>query len=102
MPTLFTRIIDGEIPGGTVFVPTRESVAPGANVVVSVVHPLTQESFPFEGTARRPDAGGARGVDVRLVELTPEGRAALVDFKDSVMLVDDYDIEVLEAPRVGR
>ena len=65
-----------------------------------VVHPLAQESFPLEGTARRPDATGARGVDVRLVELTAEGRAALVAFRDSVMVVDDYDIEILEAPQV--
>jgi len=94
------KLIDDEIPGGTVFVPTQAAVAPGANVVVRMVHPLAQESFPLEGTARRPDATAARGVDVRLVDLTDEGRAALVAFRDSVMVVDDYDIEVLEAPQV--
>ncbi len=94
------KLIDDEIPGGTVFVPTDAAVDPGANVVVRLVHPLAQESFPLEGTARRPDVAAARGVDVRLVALTPEGRAALVAFRDSVMVVDDYDIEILEAPQV--
>ena len=94
------RLIDEEIPGGTVFVPTDQAVSPGTNVVVRVVHPLAQESFPLEGTVRRPDETTARGVGVRLVDLTAEARAALADFRDSVMLVDDYDIEVLEAPQV--
>jgi hypothetical protein len=96
------QLVGDEIPGGTVFVPTDVAVSPGTNVVVRVVHPLAQESFPLEGTTRRPDGTTARGVDVRLVELTAEGRAALADFRDSVMVVDDYDIEVLEAPQVGR
>jgi hypothetical protein len=94
------KLIDEEIPGGTVFVPTQTAVAPGANVVVQLVHPLSEEWFPLEGTVRRPDATAARGVDVRLVELTDEGRAALAAFRDSMMVVDDYDIEVLEAPQV--
>jgi hypothetical protein len=93
-------LVDDEIPGGTVFVPTEAAVAPGANVVVRLVHPLAQESFPLEGSARRPDATAGRGVDVRLVELSAEGRKALVAFRDSVMLVDDYDIEILDAPQV--
>jgi hypothetical protein len=95
------KLIDLEIPGGTVFVPTDVAVTPGTNVIVRVVHPLAQDSFPLEGTARRPD-GRARGIDVRLVELTAEARTALADFRDSVMVVDDYDIEVLEAPSVRR
>jgi hypothetical protein len=94
-------LVGQEIPGGTLFVPSAAAVAPGASVVVRVVHPLAQESFPLEGTARRPDGDAAQGVDVRLVELTAEGREALVAFRDSVMVVDDYDIEVLEAPEVG-
>jgi hypothetical protein len=96
------KLVDLEIPGGTVFVPTDVAVSPGTNVIVRVMHPLlVEESFPLEGTARRPD-GKARGVDVRLVELTAEARTALADFRDSVMVVDDYDIEVLEAPQVRR
>ena len=103
-PTIeqFGKLVDEEIPGGTVFVPTDVAVTPGANVVVRLVHPLAQESFPLSGTARRPDATTAQGVDVRLAELTAEGRAALVAFRDSVMVVDDYDIEILDAPTVGR
>ncbi len=54
------------------------------------------------GTVRRPDATVSNGVDVGLAELTHEARAALAEFKDSVMLLSDYDIEVIDAPTVGR
>lgn len=99
---VFEALMSDEIPGGTVFVATDAAVPPGANVVVRVVHPLTQERFPLTGTARRPDETTARGVDVRLAELTTEARAALADFKDSVMVLSEYDIEILDAPKVGR
>ncbi len=98
----FDAVIDGEIPHGTLFVPTDAFVPPGANVIVRLVHPLSQEWFPLAGTARRPDGAVMNGVDVRLTELTREALAALAEFRDSVMLLSDYDIEVLEAPTVGR
>jgi hypothetical protein len=101
-PGELDRLIDQTIPTGTLFVPTDMAVVPGANVSVRMIHPMTLDVFPLPGTARRQEGATTRGVDVTLAPLTGEVRAALLEFRDAAMILEDYDIEILEAPTLGR
>jgi hypothetical protein len=93
-------LVRGDIPGGAVFVPLA-SGTPGTNVTVQLVHPITESAFPLEGVVKRPGTGGhPGGVTVGLSPLTDQSRVELQEMVDSVVVLEDYDIELFEEPSV--
>jgi hypothetical protein len=97
-----TRIVNEDIPSGTLFIATRTSVVLGANVCVKLVHPITQDVFPLEGVVRRRGAGAEPGVLVGLARLSMDVRVGLQELVNSVVVVEDYDVELYEEPSVKR
>jgi hypothetical protein len=94
------RIVTEEIPTGTIFIQTSTSVVLGANVCVQLVHPITAEAFPLEGVVRRRGAGAQPGVLIGLAKLPMDARVGLQELLDSVVVLEDYDIELYEEPSV--
>jgi hypothetical protein len=88
------ELVEGQILHGALFVPTDMAIVVGATVNVQLLHPITGDEFPLEGVVRRRDAAPA-GVHVELTGLTEEIREGLQEFVDSVVVVADYDVEVL-------
>jgi hypothetical protein len=100
------RIVQQDIAQGTLFVPSASPVTPGANVTVQLVHPVTEAVFPLEGVVKRPGAGphaaGRSGVAIGLSPLSDPARKELQEMADSVVVVEDYDVELFEQPSVSR
>jgi hypothetical protein len=92
------RIVRDEIPTGNVFIPTASAVTPGANVTVQLLHPITQSVFAMEGVAKRRGPGVQEGVLVALSAMSPERLVELQEMADSVVVVEDYDIELYDEP----
>jgi len=92
------RIVRQEIPGGTVFVPTQAPVTPGANVTIQLLHPVTQTVFALDGIVRRQRPDGYAGVFVGVAPLSHERNVELLEMADSVVVIDDYDIELYAEP----
>ncbi len=92
------RIIREDIPAGTLFIPTATSVVLGANVSVKLVHPITRDVVPLEGIVRRRGAGAQAGVLVGLAKLSMDVRVGLQELLDSVVVLEDYDVELYEEP----
>ncbi len=90
------RIIREDIPGGAIFIPGAAPIAPGTNVTLQLVHPVTEASFALEGVVRRRGADVREGVLVGITPLTYERRIELTEMGDSVVVLDDYDIELYE------
>jgi hypothetical protein len=93
------QIVREQVPSGTVYVPTETPVTPGANVVIQLLHPVTQAVFAIDGVVKR------RGADipeeyavVGIAPLSPDRAAALEEMANSVLVIEDYDIELYEEP----
>jgi len=94
------RIIAEDIPACTLFVPTATSVVLGANIRVRLVHPITLDFVPLEGVVRRRGAGTQGGVLVGLSKLPMDARVALREMADSVVVLEDYDVELFDETSV--
>jgi hypothetical protein len=97
------HILDAEVPGGVLAVPSTEAVPAGANVTVRLVHPVTQDVVVLPGIVRRRGEE-ARPLDHVLVNLLPvpdELQKALAELADSVVVLEDYDIELFEEPELA-
>lgn len=93
------RIIRDEIRAGTVFVPSATVIAPGTNVTLQLLHPITQAVFPLEGVVRRRGPYVREGVlVVGVAPLTHERDVELTEMADSVLVLEDYDIELYDEP----
>ena len=94
------RIVREEIPSGSVFIATASPITAGANVTVQLLHPITQAVFALEGIVRRrgPGARAQDGVVVGVAPLSPERSVELSEMADSVVVLEDYDIELYDEP----
>ena len=92
------RIVRDEVPSGAVFIPTATPLTPGSNVTIELLHPVTQAVFAIEGVVRRRGPGVQEGVVVGVAPLSPERSAALTEMADSVVVIEDYDIELYDEP----
>jgi hypothetical protein len=94
------RIVREEIPTGTVFVPKAAAVTAGANVKIQLLHPVTQAVFAIDAIARRrgSDPRDHDGVVVSVPPLTKEKLAELNEMADSVVVLEDYDVELYDEP----
>lgn len=90
------RIINEEIPTGTLVIPTAAPTVLGANVRVEIVHPITDDVVPLEGVIRRRGAGAQAVVMVGLAKISMDLRIALQELLDSVVVLDEYDVELYE------
>jgi PilZ domain len=95
------RIVKEEVPLGLVFVPTDGPVTPGANVTIQLLHPVTQAVFALEGVVKRPRPGAQQGAVVAIAPLSHERRVELSEMADSVVVVEDYDVELYEEPALS-
>lgn len=95
-----------DIHAGTVFVPWTSPVTPGANITIQLVHPLTQAIFPLDGVVKRPGTAphrpGEEGVSVGLSPLSDQARVELQEMADSVVIVEEYDVELFDDPTVSQ
>jgi hypothetical protein len=96
------RIIRLDMGRGSVFVPSAKPVTPGTNVTVMLVHPVTQAVFPLDGVVRRRGAEVRDGIVVGVAPLTPERVQELTEMADSVLVVEDYDVELYDEPVLRR
>ncbi len=93
------RIVRKDVPNGSVLIPTETPVTPGANVTIQLLHPVTQTVFAIDGVVRRRGADVPDGVAVVGVPpLLPERSRELIEMADSVVVVEDYDIELYDEP----
>lgn len=93
------ELIEREIPQGHVLIPTTAKVAPGLNVTVRLVHPITEDVFALPGVVRRRgEARSGDGVLVALEPLSPDVLAGLTEMAESVVVLEDYDVELYEEP----
>jgi hypothetical protein len=93
------QIVNEQVPTGTVFVPTTIPVTPGANVIIQLLHPVTQVVFALEGVVRRRGADIPEGwAVVGITPLTRERTLALTEMADSVVVIEDYDVELYDEP----
>ena len=97
-----TRVVTEDNPSGTLFVATRTQVVLGANVCVQIVHPITRDVFPLEGVVRRRGAGAEPGVLIGIGKLPMDVRVGLQELVDSVVVIEDYDVELYEEPSLTR
>lgn len=89
-------LVDQQVRKGALFVPTAMAIVVGASINVQLMHPVTGDEFPLEGVVRRREQGSRPGVHVELTPLGPETSAGLDEFLDSVLVVADYDVEILD------
>lgn len=100
-PEKLARLVESQILQGTLFVPTKVALVVGAHVTVQLAHPLLlEETFPLEGTVRRRETAPEAGVMVELTYLPPEVRQGLEEFMTSVLVVEEYDVDIFAAPSV--
>jgi len=92
------ELVEGQVLGGALFVPTEVAIVVGATLNVQLLHPITGDVFPLEGVVKRRVTAPLPGVHVALTGLTDEIRGGLQEFVDSVLVVADYDVELLEPP----
>lgn len=93
------RIVRDEIPTGMLYIASATPFTPGANVTVQLLHPVTQAVFALEGSVRRRGADIPEGyVVVALAPLTGARSTELAEMADSVVVVEDYDIELYDEP----
>jgi hypothetical protein len=94
------HIVREEIPSGTVFIPNAAAVTPGANVKIQLLHPVTQAVFALDAVVRRPgaDARARDGVAVTVPPLSKERSVELNEMADSVIVLEDYDVELYDEP----
>jgi Tfp pilus assembly protein PilZ len=95
-------IVGMEVLNGSLFVPTELGLMVGANVNVQLVHPLSEQVFPLLGNVIGRKTTGVRGVDVAFAPISSETREGLLEFVDSVLLIQEYDIDVLTGPLLAR
>jgi hypothetical protein len=100
------RIIREDVPKATLFVPSASQVTPGANVTIQLVHPVTEAVFPLEGVVKRPGtvphAGAEAGIAIGLSPLAERAMVELQEMADSVVVVEDYDVELFDEPTVSK
>jgi hypothetical protein len=96
------RIVREEVPSGSILVADAKPIAPGTNVTLQLVHPVTEASFALEGVVRRRGADAREGVLVGLTPLTYERRVELSEMAESVVVLEDYDIELYEEPVLSK
>jgi len=94
------RIVREEIPTGTVFIPNAAAVTAGANVKIQLLHPVTQAVFALDAVVRRrgKDPRDREGVVVGVSPLSPERMTELNEMADSVVVLEDYDVELYDEP----
>jgi hypothetical protein len=93
------RIVRQDIPNGSVLIATETPVTPGANVTIQLLHPITQTVFALEGVIRRRGPDVPEGVAVvGVAPLSPARSRELDEMADSVVVVEDYDIELYDEP----
>jgi len=95
------RVVHEDVPSGNLFVPTATSMMLGANVRVNVVHPITKDVVPLDGVVRRRGTGDRPGVLVGLAKVSRELGVALQELLESVLVLEDYDIELFDDPSVS-
>jgi hypothetical protein len=93
-------IILDEVPTGAILSRQASKLAPGINVMVRLVHPITLAVFAFPGTVRRRTAElpADGGLQIGLHPLTEELEAGLAEMAESVVVLEDYDVELYEEP----
>lgn len=93
-------IILDEVPTGAVLSRQASKLAPGINVMVRLVHPITLAVFAFPGTVRRRTAElpADGGLQIGLHPLTEQLEAGLAEMAESVVVLEDYDVELYEEP----
>jgi hypothetical protein len=92
------RIVKEDIPGGAVLVPDAKPIAPGTNVTIQLLHPITQATFALDGVVRRRGPEVREGVLVGVSPLTRERTVELTEMAESVIVLEDYDIELYDEP----
>ena len=92
------RIVREEVPAGSVLIPGAEPLTPGSNVTIQLLHPITQTVFAIDGVVRRRGAEVQDGVVVTITPMSPERARELEEMADSVVVVEDYDIELYDEP----
>jgi hypothetical protein len=97
------RIVREQIPTGAVYVASSTPFTPGTNVVIQLLHPVTQAVFAMDGVVRRRPADVPEGVTVvGVAPLTRERALALSEMADSVVVIEDYDVELYDEPILSR
>jgi hypothetical protein len=91
------RIVREEIPAGTVVIPNVAAMTPGANVTIQLLHPVTQAVFAIPGVVKRR-GDGQDGVAVGVAPLTRERTIELTEMAESVIVLEDYDVELYDEP----
>jgi len=92
------QIVREQIPSGTVLVPNAAPIAPGTNVTLQLLHPITQSVFALEGVVRRRGPEVREGLVVGVGPLSHERSVELTEMADSVIVIEDYDVELYDEP----
>jgi hypothetical protein len=91
-------IVGKDIPSGTMLVIDSQPIAPGTNVTLQLVHPVTEAVFALPGVVKRRGAEIKEGVLVTITPLDFERRVELQEMADSVVVLEDYDVELYDEP----
>jgi hypothetical protein len=84
---------------GSLLVPTPIAVAPGANVVVHVTHPISRAPFLFEATVRHR-VDNPPGLRVELLGVDARFRAEFLEFVRGPIIIDEDVVEELSGEGV--
>jgi len=91
------RIVRKDVPSGWLLIGTDTPMTPGANVTIQLLHPITQTVFAIDGVVRRRGADVPEGVVVvGVAPLSPARSRELLEMADSVVVAEDYDIELYD------
>jgi len=94
------KVIEHEVPTGAVVAKAAARMAPGVNVTVRLVHPITETVVLLPGVVRRrgDDVLVADSVVINLLPLTDALEGALREMAASVVVLEDYDVELYSEP----
>ena len=80
-----------DLPMGSLLVPPPIAVAPGANVVVHITHPLSRAPFLFEATVRHR-VDDPPGLRVELLGVDARFRAEFLDFIRGPIIISEEEV----------
>jgi hypothetical protein len=69
---------------------------------VRLVHPITEAVLTLPGVVRRrgEEVLADAGIMINLLPLTKELQAALTEMADSVVVLEDYDVQLYSEPSI--
>ncbi len=95
-----TVAVETAVAGGLLSVPTSMAIVLGAPVELQLEHPITEERVSLPGTVKRRDTAVGT-VGIALEPQSDEAARDLREFADSVVVLEEYDVDVRSSPTLS-